>query len=66
MLGELAERIRISMPADKPGSLSRPQLADILAFILKVDTFPAGSMPLDPQAAALGQIRFESLRPQPK
>ena len=66
MLGELAERIRISMPADKPGSLSRPQLADLLAFILKVDTFPAGTIPLDPQAVTLGQIRFESLRPQPK
>jgi quinoprotein glucose dehydrogenase len=65
-LGALGERIRISMPADKPGSLSRPQLGDILAFLLKVGTFPAGATPLDPQAVALAQIRFESVRPEPK
>ncbi|MEQ1574206.1 MAG: c-type cytochrome [Vicinamibacterales bacterium] len=65
-LGELAERIRISMPADMPGSLSRPQLGDLLAHLLKVDGFPAGTTPLDPQAVALAQIRFESVRPAPR
>ena len=65
-LGDLGERIRISMPADKPGSMSRPQLADVIAYLLKVDNFPAGDKPLDPQTAALMQIRFESIRPQPK
>lgn len=65
-LADLAERIRISMPADSPGSLSRPELADLLAYMLKVDTFPAGETPLDPQAGALMQIRLESTRPEPK
>ena len=61
-LGELGERIRNSMPADKPGTLTRPQLADILAFMLRTDTFPAGTTPLDPSAVALAQIRFETVR----
>src|SRR6185295_16913738 len=33
-VGDLFERIRVSMPMDSPGSLSRQQYADILAFIL--------------------------------
>src|SRR5918996_2476989 len=33
-LGDLFERMRISMPQNNPGSLSRAQNADVLAFIL--------------------------------
>src|SRR3982751_4866669 len=33
-LDALFERMRASMPQDNPGSLSRPQNADILAYIL--------------------------------
>ena len=62
-LGELAERIRVSMPLDKPGSLGRQQLADVIAYILKVGNFPAGMTPLDPQAASLDRIRFISVKP---
>src|ERR1700736_4987928 len=31
-VGDLFERVRVSMPQDSPGSLSRQQYADILAF----------------------------------
>ena len=34
-LGDLFERMRISMPQNAPGSLSRQQNADILAFVLQ-------------------------------
>src|SRR6185295_19705310 len=34
-LNDLFDRIHISMPADKPGSLSRQEAADIVAFILQ-------------------------------
>ncbi len=59
-LSELFERIRTSMPADNPGKLNRQQNADILAYILKFDSYPAGSVELPTQTDALQQIRFEA------
>ena len=41
-LEALFERMRSSMPADKPGSLSRAQNADVLAHMLQVGGYPAG------------------------
>lgn len=58
-VGDLFERIRISMPADRPGKLSREQDADILAFMLSVSEFPPGKSELEHQAEALKQIRIE-------
>ncbi len=40
-VGELFERIRLSMPEGKAGTLSRQTNADILAFILASNQFPA-------------------------
>jgi len=62
-LSDLFERMRSSMPQDKPGSLSRAQNADVLAHMLKTGGFPAGSTPIDPQAGALSQIRFATYKP---
>jgi mono/diheme cytochrome c family protein len=64
-LGDLFERMRISMPQNDPGSLSRAQNADILAHMLRVGGFPAGDTPLDGQQGALTQIKFVTYRPQP-
>ena len=58
-LGELFERIRTTMPQDSPGRLSRQQVADILAHILKVNEFPAGEKELSRDAAALAQILID-------
>jgi cytochrome c len=63
-LSDLFERMRTSMPQNKPGSLSRAQNADILAHMLKVGNFPAGDIPLDGQASALTQIKFVTYKPQ--
>jgi mono/diheme cytochrome c family protein len=62
-LNDLFERMRTSMPQDKPGSLSRAQNADILAHMLKVGNFPAGDVPLDGQAGELSQIKFVTYKP---
>jgi hypothetical protein len=51
------------MPADNPGKLSRQQNADILAYVLKFDTYPAGSGELPTQTDALQHIRFEASKP---
>ena len=61
---DLFEKIQTSMPADQPGRLSRTQNADILAFLLTANGFPAGSKELPSDAAALAMIRFESLKPR--
>jgi S-disulfanyl-L-cysteine oxidoreductase SoxD len=63
-LGDLFDRIRVSMPADRPGKLTREQNADILAFILNVNQFPAGTTELDHRSEVLKQIKFEAEKPK--
>ena len=65
-VGDLFERIRTSMPADRPGRLTREQNADILAFIFSVNQFPPGKTDLARQTEVLKQIRFESTQPGDK
>ena len=59
-VGDLFERIRISMPQNAPGSLSGQQNADILAFMFSVNKFPTGTSELPKEAGILKQIKFES------
>ena len=60
---DLFERIKVSMPQDNPGSLSRQQTADILAFVLSKGGFPAGTRELAREAEVLKQLRFEATKP---
>jgi mono/diheme cytochrome c family protein len=62
-LEALLDRIRTTMPQDKPGSLSRAQNADILAHLLHAGSFPAGPMPLDGQAGALSTVTIRMYKP---
>ena len=52
----LVERIRLSMPSDGPGFLSRAQSTDLVAFIFSDNAFPAGDVELKPSLAALKKI----------
>jgi hypothetical protein len=63
ILADLFDRIRTTMPLDKPGSLSRAQTADLVAYMLSLGKIPAGSAALPADAGVLGQIKFESNRP---
>jgi S-disulfanyl-L-cysteine oxidoreductase SoxD len=60
---DLFEKVQTSMPADQPGKLSRAENADILAFVLGNNGFPAGSKELSADAAVLQKIRFETAKP---
>ena len=62
-LQALFDRMRTSMPPDKPGSLSRAQAAEIVAYILRVGRYPAGEMPLD-GAEGLSLITIRMYKPQ--
>ena len=61
-VGDLFERIRVSMPQDRPGRLTRQQNADILAYMLGVNQFPAGQTELPTNTGRLKQIRFEAAK----
>ena len=65
-VGDLSERVRISMPPNKQGVLSRQQIVDILSYLLNVNSFPAGKAELDPKTEQLKQIRIEATRPKAK
>jgi mono/diheme cytochrome c family protein len=62
-LGDLFERMRISMPQDDPGSLTRQQNVDVLAFMLSSGGYPAGEAPLPTQTDALRQVKFLAINP---
>jgi len=62
-VGDLFERVRISMPQNNPGSLSGQQNADILAFMFKASKFPTGTTELAKEAGILKQIKFEVKKP---
>ena len=63
-IGDLFERIRISMPQNSPGSLSGAQNADILAFVLASNKFPAGAADMPKEAMILKSIKFEVKKPK--
>ena len=65
-VGDLFERIRVSMPEGRPGTLSRQQNADILAYILSVNQFPSGKAELQRETDRLKQIQFVAQKPAAK
>ncbi len=63
-IDDLFERIKVSMPQDNPGSLSRQQTADVVAFVLSKNGFPQGKTELAREAEVLKTIRFEENKPE--
>ena len=59
-VGDLFERTRVSMPQNDPGKLSRQQNADIIAFMLSMNRFPAGKSDLEKDTDILKQIRLDA------
>lgn len=51
-IGELATIIQVTMPADNPATLGDEAVADVIAFLLKMNDYPAGDdeLPADPDA----------------
>ena len=47
----LVEQVRTTMPEDNPGSLTRQQYVDIVAYMLKFNEVPfTGDLPMDAEA----------------
>lgn len=58
-VGDLFDRVRISMPPSNPGAVSAQTKADIIAHVLKANKFPAGATELTGSADALKDIKME-------
>ncbi len=55
-VGALNKLIVNTMPEDRPSSLKPEQYADIMAFLLKINDFPAGEVELPSEDSALAKI----------
>jgi quinoprotein glucose dehydrogenase len=65
-VGDLFDRTRSTMPQNKPGSLNREANAEILAYILSANQFPAGKAALPQASEVLREIRIEAIKPESK
>ena len=62
-LGDLADRVRVSMPQDNPQSLTREQTADLISLILKSNNVPPGKTDLPSQTENLRTIKYKANKP---
>ena len=56
---DLLEVVRRTMPTENPGSLKRDQYVAIIAFLLKINSFPPGEKMMSSKSDDLKQIRIE-------
>lgn len=54
--GDLMTVMSMTMPESSPGSLSPDQYADILAFLLRLNNYPAGEAELPADPAVLADV----------
>ena len=64
-VSDVFDKIHATMPADAPGTLELPQVADVLAYILQANKFPAGRVELGTSEAALKPIALVATNPPP-
>ncbi len=57
-VGDLSERIRVSMPLGAEGSLSRQQVSDLIAAIFAAGDYPAGGDELPKESDVLKTIQI--------
>jgi mono/diheme cytochrome c family protein len=62
-MSDLFDRTHGTMPADKPGTLTPAQTADVIAFLLQKGQFPVGQTELPADVPALKAITFVSPKP---
>jgi mono/diheme cytochrome c family protein len=62
-LWEMFDVISDSMPEDNPGSMKKEEYADVIAYLLKLNNFPAGATELPIDKDALSAILMEKPAP---
>ena len=58
-LGDLLTIVKVTMPQDKPASLTDDENAAIVAYLLQANRYPAGQQELRPDPAALKEVVFK-------
>ena len=61
-VGDLFERLRVSMPDGDARSMTNQEKADVLAFVLLKNDFPVGETELANRTQALKPIAFEAAK----
>jgi S-disulfanyl-L-cysteine oxidoreductase SoxD len=56
---DLFDQLRATMPLDNPGGLPRQQYADVIAYLMKLNQYPAADVELPTTDADLRRVRFE-------
>ena len=64
-LSDLFIYVSQKMPQDNPGILDPNDAADVVAFLLKVYSMPAGNVELAPDTVAMKQILIDSRTTRP-
>ena len=59
-VGDLFLVVKQTMPQDKPASLTDKEYAEIVAFLLKSNQYPAGTQELPPDPKVLNEVTFKS------
>jgi hypothetical protein len=59
-LGDLYGLIRTTMPPSRPGDLTAESYADVVAYLLSANAFPAGDGDLSHQEESLRGIVFDA------
>lgn len=62
-LGQLADRTRVSMPLDAPQTLTRVETAEIIAYLLRQNRFPAGEKDLSERSEVQATIEYKAAKP---
>ncbi len=62
-IADLFDRVSQTMPLSAPGSLTAPQYADVVSFILQKSGAPAGTTELPAKKDALTSIKFVAKKP---
>ena len=58
-VGDLYEKTSTTMPATAPGTLTPEQAADVVAYLLSKDNYPAGSAALEGKVEPLLKIKLD-------
>jgi hypothetical protein len=58
-LSELFAYVSQNMPKNDPGTLNPEDVADVVAYLLKMNAMPAGKTELPPDLGELKKIRIE-------
>jgi mono/diheme cytochrome c family protein len=59
-LSAMLDRVRATMPLDKPQTMSRQQIADVLSYIFSFNKIPAGKAELPRSAEMLNLIQYKA------